>query len=801
VSVRPSTLKVPPPEDWQDFERNMRDLFEAHWNATATMHGRGGQAQDGVDFYGQPDGNGYHGVQCKDRDGRVGAKVTEAQLKAEIAKATEFRPALVHFILVTSGLRDSNIQKAVRLHNERADKPFTVDVKFWEDILLLYDEHEEVFERHYPFGAAAVDRLHQLRRPVADFTGRQVEIDDLLAHMNQGVTISGVRGMGGVGKTELAYAIADRLEESYPDAQLYLELKGTSDTPLSAADVLAFIIRCFHPDAKLPDDPDQLQGLYRSVLDGKRVLLLMDNAGGPDQLRPLCPAPAGSVLLVTSRQHFMLPGLYARDLNTLPADKACELLLTICPRLGDAAEEIAGLCGYLPLALRLAGSALACSTLEPADFAHRLRDERRRLSELDKGAKDAGEPEVTASLALSERLLPDLVRQRWYMLAVFPGDFAAAAAAAVWQPEQDEAQDTLDVLYGHSVLEWNAETKRFRLHELVRSFLRDRLAQAQPPYDEPTATRRFVEHYGVVAGEANKALLQKDGYLVGLTLFDTEWANIQAAFAVAAAAATEQPWANAAVISLCNGCPYCLDLRLHGQAKIRWLTVGLDATRRANDRSAEGALLCNLGVAHADLGEARKAIGFYEQHLRIAREIGDRGGEGAVLGNLGSAHADLGDARKAIEFYEQDLVIAREIGDRRGEGAALGNLGLAYADLGDARKAIEFYEEALAILREIGDRRGEGAALVNLGVAYKNLGDARKAIEFYEEALPILREIDDRAAEACASWNAGLACEELGDLPRAAELMQVLVDFEREIGHADAEKDAARVAALRARIK
>jgi tetratricopeptide (TPR) repeat protein len=635
---------------------------------------------------------------------------------------------------------------------------------------------------------------------VADFTGRQAEIDDLLAHMNQGVTISGFRGMGGVGKTELAYAVADRLKESCRDAQLYLDLKGTSDAPLSAGDVLAFIIRCFHPDAKLPDDLDQLQGLYRSVLDGKRVLMLMDNAGGPDQLRPLCPPPAGSVLLVTSRQHFTLPGLYARDLNTLPDGKACELLRTICPRLATAAEEVAKQCGFLALALRLAGSALAYSTLEPADFATRLRDERRRLSELDKCAKNAGELEVTASLALSERLLPDLVRQRWYMLAVFPGDFAAPAAAAVWQAEQDEARDALDALHGHSVLEWNAETRRFRLHDLVRSFVLERLGDSAQSNDEVVAARRFAEYYTAIASRANETLLQKDGYLGGLALFDSEWGNIQAAFAAASGAA-ECDWANETILQLADGCIYCLDLRLHGQAKIRWLAGGVDAARRKKDRQAEGVMLGNLGTAYAAQGNDCEAIESYERCLAISREIGDRRGEGNILGNLGNMHLARGDAHKAIKSYTQCLMIAREISDRRGEAQALGNLGIAYKSVANPDKAIDLYRQALDIDRKIGDLRGESADLVNLGIVHKSLGCARRAIEFYEQALVIDRKLGDRAGEARTSWNAGLVCEKLGDLPRAAELMQVLVDFEREIGHANAEEHAARLAGLRARIK
>ena len=129
---------------------------------------------------------------------------------------------------------------------------------------------------------------------------------------------------------------------------------------------------------------------------------------------------------------------------------------------------------------------------------------------------------------------------------------------------------------------------------------------------------------------------------------------------------------------------------------------------RSATGAAKGQPWATWALAYADLGDARRAIEFYEQALAIAREIGDRRGEGNALGNLGIAYADLGETRRAIEFYEQRLAIAREIGDRRGEGNALGNLGIAYADLGETRRAIEFYEQALAIAREIGDRRGEG---------------------------------------------------------------------------------------------
>ncbi|HJX84017.1 MAG TPA: hypothetical protein VJ723_06710, partial [Candidatus Angelobacter sp.] len=169
--------------------------------------------------------------------------------------------------------------------------------------------------------------LHQLPSPPADFAGRTAELADLLNAVNTGgVTISGLQGLGGVGKTALALKLAEKLKPDYPDAQFYVDLKGTSPKPLAPKEAMAHVVRAYHPTAQLPEDEDDLRGLYLSVLHEKRALLLIDNARDAQQVQPLIPPP-GCLLLVTSRQHFRLPGLVARDLDQMPSADARALLL------------------------------------------------------------------------------------------------------------------------------------------------------------------------------------------------------------------------------------------------------------------------------------------------------------------------------------------------------------------------------------------------------------------------------------------------------------------------------------------
>lgn len=613
--------------------------------------------------------------------------------------------------------------------------------------------HEASRQESVPPPTYTGPAIHQLPPPPRDFVGRGNELLALEAATQEGgATLTGLRGMGGVGKTALALKLAQQLTPRYPDAQIFLDLRGASEKPLTAGEALAFVLRGFDPEARLPESEAELAARYRSTLHGKRALLLMDNARDAAQVEPLLP-PAGSALIVTSRNYLEVPGLGTNDLGTLPPDDARSLLQTIAPRIGTEAVRLAKLCGYLPLALRSVASNLAKRVnISPQEYAQRLAAGGEKIGPVD------------ASLGLSYDLLGGELQKLFRMLSVFPDSFDLPAAAAVWELAPAQAETALGDLIGYSLLEWNAEQGRCRLHDLVRKFAGQKLTADERGHALP----RHAQYYLEVLHSADDLYLEGgDAIKLGLCLYDLEAGNIKAGQAWAA----ENTSSDKEAAHICSDYPnsgaYCLSLRLHPRERIKWLEAALSAARSSGDRKAMGAHLGNLGNAYSNLGMTKYAIKHYEQHLALARDMGDRHGEGQALGNLGNAYAHLGETHRAVKYNEQRLVIARETTDRRGEGVALGNLGNAYYALGQIQIAIEYQERALAIAREIADRRREGQALGSLGNAYADLGETLKAIGYFEQHLAIAREIGDRRGEGTTCWNMSLALDGLGDRDQA----------------------------------
>src|SRR5262245_21888007 len=317
--------------------------------------------------------------------------------------------------------------------------------------------------------------LRAIRPPVVDFVGRAEEIEQISKSLAQsdGARASGpicvVRGMGGMGKTQLAYKVAQQLESAFPDGQLLIKLRGEASNPLLPQQALQTIVTSIDRNAKPPDDPVAMEAMFQSTLEGKRVLIVADNAKGADQVRPLLP-PKGSALLITTRQRFTLPGMVAIDLDTLPADAAEQLLRQICPRIGEAAGRLANLCGYLPLALRVSASVLASDdTIRIERYLDRLSNERKRLKVLH----DPDDPahDVEANLRLSYDALESAAQDAICQMGVFPASFDLKAAVAVIVPTGvADVQELLSLLHRRSLVDWVEEEQRYRLHDLVRAF-------------------------------------------------------------------------------------------------------------------------------------------------------------------------------------------------------------------------------------------------------------------------------------------------------------------------------------------
>jgi tetratricopeptide (TPR) repeat protein len=674
---------------------------------------------------------------------------------------------------------------------------------------------DDVFARYRhliesPFSPMAT--FHQLPPPLPEFVGRSAELVELYAaRANHDVRVLSVQGLGGAGKTTLALKLADQLRPHYP-----------------VVEAQSAVIRAYLPTVCLPENEIELDRLYHSVLMGKRALLLLDNAAGAQQVAPLI-APDGCITIVTSRDLVTLPGIFSKQLESLSPSEARDFLMRIVPRIDGQAAKVAELCEHLPLALRLAASALLISAdLKVSDYVQRMEKLQWASPASDKAARGPGlappaarpplHP-VDAVLSLSYDLLVPGLQKLWRMLAVFRDTFDVSAAASLWQITPVRTNNALDRLMAYSLIERNRATGRYRLHDLMARF-----AETRSNDQELTLARqRFSAHYQSVLHEAD-ALYEQGGESLrrGLGLVDLEWRNIQEGQVWAATHVDDDHAAR----ELCNSYPdagkYVLELRQRPRERIRWSEAALTAAQKLNQRNAAVRHLVALGDSYNDLAEVNHAMGCYEQALEIAREACDRRGEAEALSGLGAAHylggglkraCDLhrealelfsrvgprrreadslgnlglayfatGDLRNALVLFDQQLKAAREIGDRRGESQALGGLGTTHYAMGDTERAAELFNQQLTITREIGDRRGEASALGNLGSAYAALKRHRQAIAFHEQALLVAREIGDRRGEASALGGLGIAEYLDGNLSRSIELLNKQLRLASELG-------------------
>jgi tetratricopeptide (TPR) repeat protein len=634
---------------------------------------------------------------------------------------------------------------------------------------------------HEAPGPASPTALHQLPRPPADFTGREAELNELLANIEDGgVSISGLRGMGGVGKTALALKLAERLTSRYPDAQLYLDLRGNSKQPLAPTDAMTHVVRSFHPSMDPPKTDAELAGTYRSVLHGRRVLLLMDNAFNGGQVEPLSP-PGSCAMLVTSRQHFTLPGMFIKNIDPLCTNDAVDYLQKAAPRIGSDADGVARLCGYLPLALTVIGSLLRNRPdLKPTDCIYMLEDSPARLKLLDA---------LELSFRLSFQLLTVELQRLWCASSVFEGGFELCSAAAVWNVEISAARDAIGELLKYSLVDWNEPTARYRLHDLARLFA----DHWQDGREREQAKKRHAAFYLGLLQEAD-TLYQQGGEertTRAVWMFDQDWSNIEAG----------QSWSQSNGDLDLDALKFCsvyagagtsiLWLRRHSSELVAWFDGGIRAAEKLGDKAALGRHLVNLGRSYYLLdGNPERAMKLYLQGLAIARAVGDQAGEGQALGNLGVIYRESGESDRAIEIFEGRLKIARGLKDKRGESSTLGNLGRTYWTVRNLDRSIGYCNEQLKIAREIGDRGNEARALGNLAQSYSQLEEYPRAIELSKQSLVIQQQLGNRRAQGGALGDLGRTYQRSGQLELAKECYERSLEIQREVGYRRGEGSA-----------
>jgi len=661
----------------------------------------------------------------------------------------------------------------------------------------------------------------QLPADVADFTGREDQVRHLCdvlagdgAEADSGaVRIALVAGSGGLGKTSLAVHAAHRVKGSFPDGQLYVDLLGAAPQPLPPPDVLARFLRDLGVDGReIPVDDDERAARYRTVLAGRRVLVVLDNARDAAQVRPLLPGTASCAVLVTTRSRMAdLASTRLVDLNVLDDDEALALFTKVVGDERAAAEpeataELLLACAGLPLAIRICAARLNTrSGWTIGAMARRLRDEHRRLDELR-----AGDMAVRASFEVSFASLPASVQpdgiapaDAFRMLGLWYGpSISLPAAAALFGTPEFLAEDALEILVDAHLLESTAPG-RYKFHDLLRVYASERAVADLPGPERDTDVGRLLGWYMRTADAAGAAVSPRNRYNMpldepdhdapplgfsaaheALAWYDSERANVLAATRQAATAGRHDiAWRLPVPLFL------IFDSRGAWADCIASHRVALDSAQRAGNRQGEAWVLNNLGLA---LGATRdsEGISYLERSLALRHEIGDRAGEAQAAGNLADTYTRLGRPEEAIELFGRARDLNRAVGNSYGEGVAQTNLGDALLDLGRAEEAVVPLEQARITFAEIPYLDGVGYACYNLGRCYQSLGRGQQALDCLREALDSHRASGSRhrqavtlrvlgavqaengqAAAARHSWTAALAIfDELGDNTLAAQV-------------------------------
>jgi tetratricopeptide (TPR) repeat protein len=573
---------------------------------------------------------------------------------------------------------------------------------------------------------------------------------------------------------------------------------------------LAGFLRAFGvPGQDIPPEPDQRGARYRSMLAGRRVLVVLDNAGSAEQVRPLLPGAPGCVVVVTSRD--ALAGLVARDgatrveLGALPLADAVSLLQALIPARVDAepqsATDLAGYCCRLPLPLRIAAELVTARPDAPlASLVGELADQQRRLDLLDSG----GDPRtaIRAVFSWSNRHLDAATGRAFRLLALYPGpDFDSYDAAALSSSSLEQAGRILSALTRAHLIH-PAGAGRHVMHDLLRTYGAELAANHDSDDDRRAAMTRLLDYYLHTAAAAMDTLYPAQRHRrphisrsvslvppVGEPGMARAWLDTHRPSMLAAVRGARDYWpghvtmlAATLFLYLEKGGHFPEAIIIHGHAAA--------AACHAGDQTAEATALSALGLAYLHQSRCGQARGHFEQALARFRMAGDRTGEARVLGYLGNANFDEGYYRQAASDYREALALHRSTPDRYGEAIVLANLSLVSLRLGLLREARDGSCRALVLAREIGDRNAESYALKSLGLVNYRQGCYQKASDFHLQALELFREAGDLPGEGYALTSLGMVDLRLGDCQQAIHRHQQALVLFRKTGDRSGEAEA-----------
>jgi tetratricopeptide (TPR) repeat protein len=627
-------------------------------------------------------------------------------------------------------------------------------------------------------------------------------IDDSTA---PGATIV-VVGTAGVGKTSLAVHWAHRIRARFPDGQLYVNLHGYDPgPPITPHEVLERFLHALSvPAAAVPADLESRAALFRSLLSGRRMLVVLDNAATVGQVRPLLPGNSECLVLVTSRSS--LSGLVARDgarrvsLRVLSEDEATELIQRITSGYRDQDDtadlvELAGLCARLPLALRIAAERAINRPWAPLrDLITELRDESALWDALTADDDDESDA-VRTVFAWSYRALTPEASRMFRLLGLHPGaEFSLAAAAALAGRPPAKVRRVLDDLVGAHLLE-QPQADRYQFHDLLRMYANDQ-ARAEEPADAAfEATRRALSWY------LHGALAARDrlgGGAVAWTPAPLEAEITPPAFPDRTAAL---PWYRQERENLVRAVRAADDLDVsditwqlpaalypiyaehnHFADWIETSTVALRVTRRLGNRAAEAEVLESLGKAHTQHFDREQGIELQSAALRLRRELDDPLGELKSANALGLARLRARDLTAARDLFDRVTTLAGALGEQYWLAVATNNTANVDLELEAFERAQQLLTDALARFRRLGLRSGEGDVLRGLSHTNRGLSRPAQAYEHIQAAVAIAREDGNPAREAFWLLEEGRVQIDLGRPAEALETFQRSATLQRQLG-------------------